>query len=97
MGYNQMNVCAYCREPFLSYFEYSEHLALMEHNKPLEYEARPIEIESSEASAQRIVVSGRQDLAKQAYKGPMAKQEKQRIVRKGEIRLGLMYFFGVAA
>ena len=72
MGYNQMNVCAYCREPFLSYFEYSEHLALMEHNKPLEYEARPIEIESSEASAQRIV-------------------------RKGEIRLGLMYFFGVAA
>lgn len=88
-----MNICESCEMRFSDLVGFNEHKALSCTNTYLESYARPLDVESSEASAQRIVSSGRNDLAKREYV-PMGKDVKAQAVSRGQARLGSQHFFG---
>ena len=79
-----MNTCSLCGLKFNSYGDFHEHTTLGHNNKSLESNARALKTHSS----------GRSDLSKRIYPGPMAKEVKDKAVAKGEARLGKGAFYG---
>lgn len=79
-----MNICHHCGIGFSSFGDYHEHIALNHWTKEHDAAVAGIKTHST----------GRPDLAKQAYKGPMDKKDKARIVKQGEERLGKEHFYG---
>lgn len=73
------STCHICLEHFEAWGDYHVHLAVRHNVQPTPAE---------------ILGQLPKPLAKLVYKGPMTKIEKDRIVLKGEIRLGLHHFIG---
>jgi hypothetical protein len=100
------NTCYICKEEFGSWMDYQEHMAFGEH-KPVEV-VTPIDVkeheslsfadECKEVLAEKLKTfsSGRSDLTRREYPGPMPEMEKRLVVARGEQRLGLQHFIGFA-
>jgi hypothetical protein len=100
------NTCHICKEDFGSWFDYQEHMSFGTH-KPVEVIA-PIDAKEHEGIAfteeckevipaeLKVFSSGRADLARREYPGPMPEMKKRLVVARGEQRLGLQHFVGFA-
>jgi hypothetical protein len=97
------NKCPTCQEVFTDWVYYNQHMALSHWqaaNTPTGIDLCQSPFKEEEvkeealafATAQR---SGRSDLGRQAYKGPMDRAVKASIVKAGEKRLGIQHFFGL--
>ena len=95
------NTCYICKEEFGSWFDYQEHMSFGAHKivevvsvdaKEHESEAFIEECKEVPAAFSKAFSSGRADLKRQEYPGPMPEIEKQLIVARGERRLGLQHF-----
>lgn len=83
-----LNKCPHCMEAFSGYADYQEHLALT-HLKPQDIDQSPWDMETPKEVAlpfARVHSSGRTDLGKQPYRGPMSLAEKARIIKVWESR-----------
>lgn len=78
-----MNQCTVCGIKFNSFGDYHEHTMLGHDHKGLESNDRGLRTHSS----------GRTDLVKTVYPGPMNKAKKDTVVAKGELRLGRQNFY----
>jgi hypothetical protein len=81
-----MNICAQCREQFHDWPTYQEHISLAHTTINIE--------RSDDRYGLRVYSSGRTDLGRVTYPGPMRFTDKIRIVARGERRLGLQHFIG---
>lgn len=78
------STCPKCQGTFKHWTDYHEHLALG---------CAFSEVQNAIAEL-KVISTGRTDLGRKSYSGPMSKAEKARIVAKGEARLGTQYFMG---
>lgn len=71
-----MNKCVYCGEEFTNWVEYQEHESLSHWNREIPSQS-PFAEAVETIPAFQVVASGRLDLARRTYPGPMDATEKQ--------------------